>query len=88
MKIKYCAYGFISNPRITAVQVELESDSSVWIDGRRLAKQTVYECYCDSFAEAKQHILDKANGDIFRFESHLSRAKEVLEKALALEENK
>lgn len=46
--------------RITAIEIERETDSSVWIGGRRSAKSTEYDNYFDTWDEAHKFLLDKA----------------------------
>lgn len=45
-------------PRIEKVEVEKESGSSVWIRGRREAKETQYHAFFNTFQEAKDHLID------------------------------
>jgi hypothetical protein len=49
-----------STHKITAVQIEKETDSSVWHNGRRCKKRTEESGYFDSFAEAKEFLVQFA----------------------------
>ena len=54
--IKYRTGKFINNP-IEAVEVERETDSSVWINGSRNAKHTIYYMYWDTWQEAHEYLM-------------------------------
>lgn len=45
---------------IGVVEIERETESSVWIDGRRSAKISRYEVYHDSWDQAKEYLMIKA----------------------------
>jgi len=51
---------------IKEVEVEKETGASVWIGGRRLAKNTSYEQYHDTWERAHAHLMSKAK---YRVES-------------------
>lgn len=57
--IKYQTGGHGQN-LIERVEVERETDSSVWIDSRRHAKVTSHRCYFDRWQDAKDHLLEQA----------------------------
>jgi hypothetical protein len=44
---------------IDPVEVERETDSSVFINGRRHNKITSYECYFPTWEAAKEHLLQE-----------------------------
>ena len=56
---KYMA-AFWYRPKIEKVEIEKETDKSVWIDGRRHAKESSNEKYTDDFDEAKLFLLEIA----------------------------
>lgn len=61
LMIKYVTARPLSNrPRIDVIEVDRETESSVWIGGRRRAKQSVWDCYFDTFDEAKAFLTAKA----------------------------
>jgi hypothetical protein len=47
--------------KITPVEVERESDSSLWINGRRSAKTSQHETYHDTWDQAHAHLMERAN---------------------------
>jgi hypothetical protein len=49
---------------IEAVDVERETEQSVWIRGKRLAKRSQYDRFFDSWAKAHAHLLAKAEGEL------------------------
>lgn len=71
---------------IETVEVERETEASVWINGQRNAKRTEYHSYFDTFAEAKQHLLDLAEKSVNSAQLRLERAKERYDKVEGLKE--
>ena len=55
---------------IEKVEIEKETEKSYWIDGRRMAKHTRYEKLFETYAEAKDFIL---NEQLLKIESVKSR---------------
>jgi hypothetical protein len=43
---------------ITAVPVERETESSVWIKGRRQPKSSTFYCYFDTWQQAHEALID------------------------------
>ena len=73
------------NP-ITLVEVERETESSVWIDGRQRRKYGDDSCYCDTFDEAKSHViriaaekLSRAQRQVLAFQTRLDAAQSLKE---------
>ncbi|MEW8048955.1 MAG: hypothetical protein AB2792_20095 [Candidatus Thiodiazotropha sp.] len=60
MITKYLARRSAFGKLIEPVQVEKETDKSVWINGRRSAKRSDYENYFDSFDDAKAYMTKYA----------------------------
>ena len=75
MIIKYKA-GHYCSKMIEEVLVERESESSVWVGGNRLAKMSTYDCYFDTWIQAKQHL-------VLKFQSKVDSARGRLNSALA-----
>ena len=60
MITKYVArisYKWGSSAEIKEVEVEKETDKSVWINGSRTAKATAYSTFFDTFQEAKKGLI-------------------------------
>jgi hypothetical protein len=55
--IKYKA-NYYWRPEVEKVEVERETDFSVWVKGCPEAKQTRYHVFFDTFAEAKAFLID------------------------------
>lgn len=72
-RTKYLAVWW-SMQKITAVQIEKETDSSVWYNGRWCKKRTEKVGYFDSFEDAKAFLIAYA-------EKKVSRARQMLELA-------
>jgi hypothetical protein len=70
--------------KITEVEVERETDASVWIDGRRSKKESEYETYFDSFEQAKTALLDRQQSRIYGLRAQLDNAAIVLNEIAAL----
>jgi hypothetical protein len=74
--------------QIEAVDVEKESDCFVWINGRRNAKTSSYECYFRTFDDAKAYLLDKAECKVAVAQSTLDRARNELAAVRSLQPNR
>ena len=62
--------------RIEVVKIERETEQSVWIKGRRNAKRTEYDCYFDTWDEAKAYLLKQAEAQLASARSRLEHARE------------
>ena len=71
IKFRTCDFG---KNLIEEIDVERETDSSVWINGRRSAKNSSWHKYWDSWEEAHAFLLEKA-------EKSLQSARRSLERA-------
>lgn len=56
MIVKYRTGGW-RGPLIDRVECERETESSVWINGTRLAKQSRHARFWDSWEEARAHLM-------------------------------
>lgn len=74
----------INFSKIDKVEVERETESSVWIGGRRRSKNTDYECYHDTWNDAKCHLIGLAQADVDKYRFRLERAKSILGNAKGL----
>jgi len=74
--IKYEVKSYLNS--IEEVKVERETDSSVWVEGRRRAKKAGYCGYFDTWEEAKNSLLNKAQKDVDAARSRLQRANSKL----------
>lgn len=61
--IKYLTEHY-SNPRIIEVEVEKETESSVWVRGSRSAKLTDNRGYFDSWEDAHAFLLKNAEAKV------------------------
>lgn len=68
--IKYKATGFY-RPEIKEVEVERETDSSVWISGRRRGKITDFESFFDTWEDAHSHLLKLSRANVDGARRHL-----------------
>jgi hypothetical protein len=66
-----------SKNRIEAVTVERETDTSVWIGTRRVAKMSTYDAYHDSWSAAHTFLLANAERgiDIARQDLEMANGK-------------
>ncbi len=71
--IKYRTTFFWAAEKIKPVEIERETDASVFIKGRRRAKRSSCESYFDTWEEAKAHLMSVA-------ESKLNSARRELER--------
>ena len=72
--IKYKTSGISFGKLIEEVDIEKETDKSVWINGRRLSRRSSWDSYHDTWDDAKKFLLDIA-------EQKLTLARHVLNKA-------
>ena len=61
---------------IELVEVEKETEASVWIEGRRSAKRSSYENYFDTFDEAKAFLTEYAEQILTNARKSLEHAQE------------
>ena len=82
---------FGANPRrpsagIWAVDVERETDHFVTIEGRKWAKRGEYDCYFDTFGDAKSALMDYAKNELARLEEETNKWKNRIERINDLKE--
>jgi len=71
--IKYRTGGWNENGQlIEAIECERETETSVWIRGGRQLKRTSFINFFDTWEDAKQFLLDKAEANCGRYKQHLS----------------
>jgi hypothetical protein len=63
------------------VEIERETESCVWINGRKNNKTSSYECYHDTPEQAKQWIINRAQTELDAVKCQLQYAEEKLAKA-------
>ncbi len=80
--IKYKTRG----DKIFEGEVERETDSSVWIKGRQRSKRTTYDCFFDSFEEAKAYLVSGARKEVEQCKSSLHYARTRLGMVESLKE--
>lgn len=74
---KYKATDSEWNPRIEVVEVEKESDASVWINGWPCRKMSGHESYFDTWDEAQAHLLKFADLRVDVARRRLEKCKSV-----------
>ena len=73
---KFLTTRSMSGQLITPVAVERETDSSVWIRGRRSVKSGGYGTFHDSYREAKLYLEAVADGEVRSAILRLSAARD------------
>ena len=63
------------NPTIVPVEIERESGASLWINGKRVAKQSNRQAYHDTWEEAHAYLLENALQQVDECGKKLERAK-------------
>ena len=86
-KIKKYYANFIVEPGIGVVWVDKETDSFVWIKGRRNSKESKYDRFADTWEEAHQWMIDVARKKVQRAQRNVDYYSEELNKILALKED-
>lgn len=69
------------NEVIKPISVERETESSVWVDGRKKAKVTQYGGIFNTAKEAAEYLLQVADSDILKAENsvkHYRAAKDAM----------
>lgn len=79
MKKYVCELGMFSSPKITEVECEKETVSSVWIGGRRSAKRSEWKNYFDTWEDAHKALLESANKKLASAKLALDRVKGICE---------
>jgi hypothetical protein len=64
--------------KITPIEVEKETESSVWVNGRRRAKATAYDQIFKTLPEAKKFMISRCEREIAEYEKRISEAREAL----------
>lgn len=67
----FCATNY-GSPKIKEIDLDRATASSVWIDGRRRARESEYEAYFDTWDEARKHLL-------FIYEKRVAQARSQLQ---------
>ena len=83
MVVKYRTNSFLRKT-IERVEIERETESSVWIGDRRRAKRSEYESYWDSWEEARSYLIEKAEGRFDAAFKYASAAEEDLAAARSI----
>lgn len=65
-------------PEIDMIEVDRETNASVWINGVRRQKDSGYERFHDSWEEAHKSLIEKASRRIETVEMELVRYKQAL----------
>jgi hypothetical protein len=68
-------YGY---PPIKKVEIQKETEKSVWINGKRISKRTKWLKYWSSFDEAKEHLIAVEQIAIKRLKSQLNQRENNL----------
>lgn len=63
---------------VSEIEVDKETDKSVFINGRKHAKETSYEAYFKTRDEAIKFKLDKLNAEITRRKNAVAYVEEEL----------
>ena len=87
--IKYRTnYKDFRGPTIERVEVERESESSVWIKGRRSNKRSDYANYFDTWEEAFNYLQETNIKRTEHLQKRIEQEEKFYEKMLKLRKNK
>lgn len=64
--------------RIEVTEIERETESSVWINGRRSAKHGAYENFFNTWDDAHSHLMKRAQSNVDQQRRILERLNGVL----------
>jgi hypothetical protein len=81
MKI-YKTNNFYSLRPIDEVELEIEkeTDSTMWVEGKRMAKYTEMNCFFKTYNEAKNYLILMQNKKIANIEASLKTAQKELKR--------
>ena len=71
-------YEGVPTPHIQEIEVEKETDVSVWVNGSRRAKQSMTEAYLGTWDEAYERLLYIANLRIEDALKSIERYEQIL----------
>ena len=69
---------------IEKIEIERETDASVWVDGRRFGKKTSYDSFFDTWKDAHEFLLRNAERTVVSLERRLEYANERISEIKAL----
>ena len=78
IKYKAIPSWFNIGAKITPVEVERETESSVWVKGRRSKKRTDFENYYDTWEQARDAFIHHAERAISSEKALLARYEDSL----------
>lgn len=76
--------GIFAKPAIEKVDVERETQHSLWINGRRHKKYTDSSCYMNTWDEAHKKLMDYATQKVSLANHRLNQAKSLLDNVKSL----
>ena len=77
--IKYLVgIGSWASAKITPVEIERETEHSVWVNGNRNKRHTANDKYCDTWDEAKTLLMVNASNRVEVARNNLARAKDFM----------
>ncbi len=71
---------------IKKVEIERETEASVWVKGSKRAKSTSWERYHDTYEDARRHVINEAEKEVATARRELETAERKLATAKALKE--
>lgn len=74
--------------KIQVVEIERETDNSIWINGSRQSKGSSHCRFHDSWEEARDHLMKLAEGKVSSLRNELERARSELGNVKGLKEPK
>ncbi len=76
-KVKLWLFG---NPEIQEIEVEKETESSVWVNGSRNAKRSGYIRYVLSIEEAKTILMTAVDREVNKHNDQINTLKQFKQK--------
>lgn len=73
--------------KIEKVEIERETESSVWINGSRLSKHSRYSAFFNTWEEAHAFILDKAERRVAAYARNLESATKSLKEIQSMKKD-
>ncbi len=70
---------------IFQVEIEKETEHQIVFNGRRSNKMSDYDCFFNTFEEAKQYLISTVSQEIKNLRDRLNREQDKLNKIMSIE---
>ena len=79
----YYRYGF--GIKIIEIEIERETEKSIWVDGRLMAKYSNYGVYHDTWKDAWDYLIIHATRKLDNAKSNHEKIKSIFDELLSMD---